>query len=99
MRNLDLAQLTALMENVKEAAGNIQLECMHEAANMDNVREHVLELLGQIGQLWQIKSVGPLSQCGNLGLIDIESNPLAELIHSILNSSNRSVINKVDILQ
>lgn len=74
MKNFDLAQLTALMENVKEVAGSIQLECMQEAADMDKVRERVMELLGQIGYLWQIKSVGPLSQCGNLGLIDIESN-------------------------
>lgn len=74
MKDMDLVQLTALMENVKEAAGNIQLECMQETANMGKVRERVMELLGQIGYLWQIKSVGPLSQCGNLGLIDIESN-------------------------
>lgn len=70
---MDLAQLTALMENVKEVAGSIQLECMQEAADMDKVRERVMELLGQIGHLWQIRSLGPLSQCGNLGLIDIES--------------------------
>lgn len=74
MKDMDLVQLTALMENVKEAAGNIQLECMQEAADMDKVRERVMELLGQIGYLWQIKAVGPLSKCGNLGMIDIENN-------------------------
>lgn len=62
MKNLDLAQLTALMENVKEAAGNIQLECMQEAANMDKVRELVnVGLMGLIGLL---RPMGLLGKSG-----------------------------------
>jgi len=52
MKDLDLSKLMELMEDVKEAAGNIQLECIQEKPSLGKICELVsVGLMGLIGLL------------------------------------------------
>lgn len=52
MKDMDFAKLVELMEDVKEAAGNIQLECIQEKPDMRKVFELVsVGVMGLIGLL------------------------------------------------